>query len=75
VSAYRFLLDRPEALGPDITSRDVAFELDWYADWKVTEHFTISAVAAFADPGTAVQQLLNRTSNLAYGMLYVGYSF
>jgi hypothetical protein len=75
VIAYRFLLDRPEALGPDITSRDVAFELDWYADWKVTGHFTISAVAAFADPGTAVQQLLNRTSNLAYGMLYVGYSF
>jgi len=74
VIAYRFLLDRPEALGSDLTSRDVGFELDWYMDWKI-RRFTISAIAAFADPGAAVQQWLNRTSNLAYGMLYVGYSF
>jgi hypothetical protein len=72
--AYRFLLDRPEALGAEVTSRDVAFELDWYMDWKI-RRFTISAIAAFADPAAAIFQFSGRTSNLAYGMLYVGYSF
>ena len=73
--AYGFHLDRPEGLGDQVTSKDVGFELDWYADWKITAHLTLSAVAAFADPGDAVFQLSGRTSRLSYGMVYVGYSW
>ena len=73
--AYRFYLDRPEAAGPSVISRDVGVELDWYADWTITKRLTLSAVAAFADPGDAVFQISGRTSGLSYGMLYLGYSF
>ncbi len=55
--------------------KDVAYEIDAYVEWQVNEHFTVSGVAAFADPGKAVQQSTERTKNFAYGMLYVGYSF
>ena len=72
---YKFLLDEPGALGPGVTARDVAFEADWYVDWKVNENFTVSFVGAFANPGRAVQQAFDRTKNFAYGMIYVAYSY
>ncbi len=53
----------------------VAFEVDWYLDWKINTHFTASVVAAYADPGEAVQQAFDRTKNFAYGMVYLAYSF
>ena len=46
-----------------------------YMDWKVNSNFTLSLVAAFADPGKAVQQVIGRTKNFTYGMVYLGYSF
>ena len=72
---FRFSLDHPAALGPAVTDNDVAFETDAYADWKVNKNFTVSVVAAYADPKKAVQQATGRTKNFAYGMVYVGYSF
>jgi hypothetical protein len=72
---FKFRLDHPEAAGPLVTSKDVAFEMDAYADWKLNANFTISLVGAFADPGKAVQQFSGRTKNFAYGMAYVAYSF
>mgnify|MGYP003693667143 CR=1 FL=1 len=62
----KFLADRPAAYGPEVTSRDVAVELDWYLDWKVNKNFTLSFVGAFADPGALVEQANNRTKNFAY---------
>ena len=44
-------------------------------DWKINENFTVSFVAAYADPGKAVQQAIGRTKNFTYGMAYVAYSF
>ena len=73
--AYLFRLDKPAALGPSVTSKDVAFELDGYCDWKLNKAFTVSFVAAFASPQAAVQQAYDRTRNLAYGMIYVAYSY
>ena len=32
-------------------------------------------MTAFANPGTAVQQLTGRTKNFAYGMVYLAYSY
>ena len=72
---YKFSLDQPQAIAPDVTDKDVAFEIDAYVDWKVNSNFTVSFLGAFADPGKAVQQSTGRTKNFAYGMVYVGYSF
>jgi hypothetical protein len=72
---YKFSFDRPGSVGPDVTSTDVAFEIDAYADWKLNQNFSVSLLAAYADPGKAVQQATGRTKNFLYGMLYLGYSF
>jgi hypothetical protein len=72
---YKFLADKPAAVGPEVTSRDVAFEMDWYMDWKLNENFTLSLVGAFADPGRLVEQAYDRTENFAYGMIYLAYSY
>ena len=72
---FRFSLDQPQAVAPEVTDHDVALEIDAYVDWKVNANFTVSMVGAFADPGKAVQQSTGRTKNFAYGMVYVGYSF
>jgi hypothetical protein len=72
---YRFTLDQPGSYGPHVTATNVAFETDVYMDWKVNQNFTISVVAAYADPEEAVKQATGRTKNFAYGMVYVAYSY
>jgi hypothetical protein len=72
---YKFRLDQPQAFGANVTDRDVAFETDFYTDWKVNKNVLISIVGAFANPGLAVEQFTGRTKNFGYGMIYVGYSF
>ena len=72
---FKFNLDRPQAIAPEVTDKDVALEVDGYVDWKVNGNVTVSVVGAFADPGKAVQQSTGRTKNFGYGMVYVGYSF
>jgi hypothetical protein len=76
---YRFLLDKPDALaaatGAPVTSNDVATELDWYADWKVNPHFTVSVLLAWASPGEAVAQAFGRTADFWYGLLFFAYAY
>ena len=72
---FQFKLDHPASYAPGVTANDLAFEIDWYADWKISSNFTLSLLAAYADPGKAVQQAFNRTKNFTYGMVYFGYSF
>ncbi len=72
---FQFKLDRPASYAPGVTANDLAFEIDWYADWKINENFSVSLLAAYADPGKAVQQAFDRTKNFTYGMVYFGYSF
>jgi hypothetical protein len=72
---FKFSLDQPGAYGPEVTSTDVAFEMNAYTDWKLNQNFTLSLVGAYADPGKAVQQSADRTKNFAYGMVYLGYSY
>jgi len=69
--AYSFSLDQAGTL----TSKSIAFELDGYCDWKVNSNFLLSFVAAYANPGAAVEQEFNRTKNFAYGMVYVAYAY
>ena len=72
---YDFRLDHPEAFGPAITDDHVAFEGDLYIDWKLTRNLLMSVVAAFADPGAAVERLTGRSKNFNYGMVYLAYSY
>jgi hypothetical protein len=72
---YELLADEAAAFGPEVTSRDVALEMDWYLDWKINENFTLSIVGAFANPGGLVEQVYGRTKNFAYGMAYAAYSY
>jgi hypothetical protein len=73
--AYFFQLDKPAALGPGVTSKDVATELDWYCDWKANSNFTLSFIAAYANPGAAAEQAFNRTQDFVYGMVSVAYAY
>ena len=75
VMGYWFRLPQPGSFGPGATSSNVAFEFDSYTDWKINKNFTLSVVGAFADPHEAARQAFNRTSNFAYGMVYIAYSF
>ncbi len=72
---FNFNLDRPASFAPGVTATNLAHELDWYMDWKVNKNFTLSLVAAYGDPGKAVQQAFDRTKNFTYGMIYVAYSY
>ena len=63
------------AVEPLVTSKNVAFELDAYCDWKLNKAFTVSFVAAYANPQKFVEQAYDRTKNFAYGMVYVAYSY
>lgn len=73
--AYSFTLDQPDWYGIPVTSKDIASELDLYMDWKANSNFTISLIAAFANPGDAVAQAVDRTENFIYGMVYVAYAY
>jgi len=72
---YNFRLDQPQAVGPGVADKDVANEVDLYTDVALNKNFAISLVAAFANPGGAVQQATGRTSSFTYGMVFFGYNF
>jgi hypothetical protein len=62
-----FLDFKSEQDVPGVTSKDLATELDWYADWTVNDNFTLSFVAAFASPGKAVEAVFDRNEDFWYG--------
>ena len=72
---YKFLLDQPATFAPGVTSKALAFETDWYTDWKINKNFTASFVAAYADPQDAVRQASGRTKSFVYGMVFLAYSY
>ena len=72
---YIFKLDQPASYGAGVTSKSLATELDWYADWSLNDNFTVSIVAAIANPQDAVEQALNRTKGFKYGMVFVSYAY
>jgi hypothetical protein len=72
---YSFQLDQPASFAPGVTARQIATELDGYADWSLNDNISLSIIAALANPQEAAEQGFQRTSNFTYGMLYVSYSF
>jgi hypothetical protein len=73
--AFAFKLDKLPVVEPPVTSKDVAFELDAYCDWKLNKAFTVSFLAAYANPQKFVEQAYARTKNFSYGMIYVAYAY
>ena len=69
---YVFKLDQQPA---GVTSKDIASEVDAYADWKVNGNFLVSFVAAFAHPQKFAEEAFNRKDDFKYGMIYVAYSY
>ena len=72
---WLFKLDQPASFGPNVTSKNVASELDAYADWKLNSNFTTSFVLAYGNPQEALAQGYQRTSNFTYGMAYLSYAY
>ncbi|HEY4649613.1 MAG TPA: hypothetical protein VIG95_10895 [Gemmatimonadales bacterium] len=72
---YVFQADQPATVGPSVTSKDLATELDAYADWKVNGNFIVSLVAAYGHPQEAITQGFGRTDDFTYGMVYVTYAY
>ena len=72
---FVFQNDKPASFGPGVTSKSIATELDWYADWKFNSNFTASFVLAYGNPGEALAQGYDRTKNFSYGMLYLAYAY
>ena len=70
--AYQFSLDR---LTGAATSKNLAFELDGYCDWKATPNITMSFVLAYLNPQAAVQQEFGRTKDMVYTMIYMAYAY
>lgn len=70
--AYQFKFDQ---LPSGVTSKDIAVELDAYADWKANSNITFSFVAAYGNPQKGTEQAFNRTGNFAYGMIYLAYAY
>jgi hypothetical protein len=72
---FKFLLDHPGTYAPGVTDRNLAFELDAYADWTINRHFTASFVAAYAKPHEAIRQAIERSESFQYGMVFLVYSY
>jgi hypothetical protein len=72
---YDFRVDQPQTFGSGVTSNRLASEIDFYCDWKVNSNFTLSLIAAMADPKQAAEEGYGRTSTFTYGMAYVSYAY
>jgi len=72
---FVFQADQPASFGPNVTSRNIATELDAYADWKFNGNFSLSFVLAYGNPQAALAQGYGRTDNFSYGMMYVAYAY
>ncbi len=73
---YDFRAQQPLVVSQEnVIAKQVAYEVDLYADWKANKNVTISIVTAYGDPGAVVYWTSGRTKNFAYLMAYVGYSY
>ncbi len=73
---YRFTLHDPAAFTENnataspVTSDDYADEVDLIIDWAVNDHFTLSLVGAYAEPGEAAVQHTGGSDNWTTMMLW-----
>jgi hypothetical protein len=72
---YSFKLEEPGTLSPDVTSTDWGDEIDFVADYAVTDNWYLIGVLAVLFPGEAAKQWTGGDDDWWYGMLYASYTF
>jgi len=72
---YSFKLEEPGTLSPEVTSTDWGDEIDFTADWAVTDNWYLIGVAAVLFPGDAAVQWTGGNDDWWYGMLFASYTF
>ena len=72
---YSFKFEEPAALSPDVTSDDWGDEINFTADWAVTDNWYLIGVAAVLFPGDAAVQWTGGNNDWWYGMLFASYTF
>ena len=73
--AFNFELDQPGSYRNGVDSDEFGQELDWYTDWTINDHFSLSLVLAIARPGDAVTEATGRSKDFKYAMLYGLFDF
>ena len=72
---YRFIFDQSVIFASGVMVRNLVFEADLYADWKLNSNFTASFILAFTNPDAATAQAFDRTRNFRYGIVFFAYSY
>jgi hypothetical protein len=72
---YRFTLDQPSALAPNVTNDHFGDEIDLTADWQATDKLLLTGVFGALLPGDAAKQWTGGNKAWLSSMLLVSYSW
>lgn len=72
---YRFTLDQPSALSPNVTDKHFGDEIDLTADWQATQKLSFTGVLGALLPGDAAKQWTGGNKAWLSSMLLVSYSW
>ncbi len=72
---YDFKLNFPASLDSSVSSDDWGDEINFTADWAVTDNWYLIGVLAALLPGDAAKQWVGGNDDWLYSMFYVSYSF
>ena len=72
---YRFKLDQPSALAPNVTDDHFGDEIDLTADWQATEKLLVTGVFGALLPGDAAKQWTGGNKAWLSSMLLISYSW
>lgn len=72
---YDFSFNVPASLDPAVTSDDWGDEINFTADWAVTDKWYLIGVLAVLFPGDAAEQWVGGDEDWLYSMFYVSYTY
>ena len=72
---YDFSFNQPASLDPAVTSDDWGDEINFTADWAVTDNWYLIGVLAVLFPGDAAEQWVGGDEDWLYSMFYVSYTY
>lgn len=70
---FQFDSDQPQSRG--ISSKNFADEINFIADYSISNSFSVSAVVALAKPDDGAKEMTNGDDNWLLGMIYAYYTF
>lgn len=72
---YHFTLNEPSDLDPDVRSDDWGDEVNFIADWAMTDSWYLIGVLGVLFPGDAARQWVSGDKDWLYSMFYVSYTY